>query len=87
MPLKADFSRVEGLKVLEILPQGSQEQPELADLNVVGSVLVVPVELVLGVVKRRVYGRFAVEDLLALEHVTNASVDLGNTGIKVVSRP
>ena len=70
------LSRVKGLEVLEVLPQGPQKQPELPGLDVIRSVLVVPITLVFGVVKGLVDGRLAVEDLFALQHVPNSSIHL-----------
>ena len=69
-------SRFEGLKVLEILPQGSQKQPELPGLDVICSIFVVPIALVLWEVKGFVDGRLAVEDLFTFQHISNSSVHL-----------
>ena len=69
-------SRVKGLEVLKVLPQGPQEEPELPGLDVVRPVLVVPVALVLGVVEGLVDGRLAVEDLLASQHIPDPFLDL-----------
>ena len=70
------YSRVEGLEVLKVLPQRLQEQPELAELEEVGAVLVVARGLVLGEVEGAVDGRLAVEQLLAAQHVAHAFVSL-----------
>ena len=69
-------SRVKGLEVLKVLPQGPQKQPELHELDVIRSILAVPIALVLGVVEGPVNGRFAIEDLLAFQHIPNSSLYL-----------
>ena len=60
--------RVESLEVLEILPQGFQEQSELPEFKIVAAVLVAhPREgLVPGKVVCPVDGRLAVEEIVAL---------------------
>ena len=69
-------SRVECLEVLEVLPEGLEEEPELPELEEVGPVLVVAGGLVLGEVEGAVDRRLAVEQLVAPQHVAHALVSL-----------
>ena len=71
-------SRVESLEVLEILPQGFQEQSELLELKIVATMLVAHSGE--GLVPRKVVcpvdGRLAVEEFVALQNVPYSFVHL-----------
>ena len=67
---------VEGLVVLEVLPERLQEESELPELEVIGPVLVLPLRLVLGEVEGAMDGGLAVEELLALQDPDDAEVHL-----------
>ena len=67
---------VKGLVVFEILSQGLEEKPEFPELEEVGSVLVLAGGGLLGEVEGPLHGRLAVEQLVALEDVHHAAVNL-----------
>ena len=71
-------SRVECLEVLEVLPQGFQEQSKLLEFEIVAALLVAPPSegLVPRKMVRPVDGRLAVEEFVALQDVSYSPVHL-----------